>query len=138
MKIKTFVGASLFSTFVWAAPPAKVDQTLLDKGKAAFAINCSSCHGEKGDGTGPAAAALNPKPRNFATEPFKQGDSPDAVFKTISSGVTGTPMVAFQHLSEDDRWALTHWVLELRKPNKPGAVAPEAKDAGAKKSGKKK
>ena len=145
MNIKTLVSSSLFSTFVWAAQPAKVDQALLDKGKAVFGINCTACHGEKGDGNGPAAAALNPKPRNYTTDPFKQGDSPEAVFKTITTGVTGTPMVAFGHLSEDDRWALTYWVLELRKAGKPAAAAapaPDAKDAakdaGAKKPAKKK
>ncbi len=120
---------ALLCAFVSAAalagPPAKVDQALLDKGKSAFSVNCAACHGEKGDGTGPAAAALNPKPRNFTTEPFKQGDSPDAVFKTLSTGVTGTPMVAFAHLPEDDRWALAHWVLELRKGGKPAPAAAE-------------
>ena len=140
MKIKTLVSASLFSTFVWAAPPGKVDQAFLEKGKAVFGINCTACHGEKGDGNGPAAAALNPKPRNYTTDSFKQGDSPEAVFKTVTAGVTGTPMVGFPHLSEEDRWAVTYWVLELRKAGKhaAAAVSPDAKDTGTKRPGKKK
>lgn len=85
----------------------------LEKGKSLFSVNCVPCHGEKGDGTGPAAAALNPKPRNFAKEPFKQGTKPEDVFKSISTGVKDTPMVGFGHLSEEDRWALAHWVLTM-------------------------
>lgn len=130
----------LSATAALAGPPAKVDQALLDKGKGAFSVNCAACHGEKGDGTGPAAAALNPKPRNFTTEPFKQGDTPDAVFKTLNTGVPGTPMVAFAHLSEEDRWALAHWVVQLRGGGKPApptpAAAPAAKPEGAKKAKK--
>ncbi len=34
-------------------------------GKAKFQQLCASCHGANGKGDGPAAAALNPHPRNF-------------------------------------------------------------------------
>ena len=69
-------GAGLL-TLVWAgtamaAPPPQSPE-LLAKGKSAFTVNCVPCHGEKGDGTGPAAAALEPKPRNFAKDEFKKG-----------------------------------------------------------------
>ena len=36
-------------------------------GKAVYDTNCSSCHGPEGKGDGPAGAALNPKPANFAS-----------------------------------------------------------------------
>lgn len=121
--------AAVFSTAAFAAAPPK-DQALLDKGKAAFTTNCVACHGEKGDGTGPAAVALNPKPRNYATEPFKQGDTVDAVFKSITEGVKGTQMVAFNYLPEADRWGLAYWVLELKGKGAPAAAAAPAKDAG--------
>lgn len=47
---------------------------------------CASCHGKNGDGKGPAAAALNPKPRDFAdcTRMAKIPD--DTLFKTIRGG----------------------------------------------------
>lgn len=97
-----------------AAPP-KPTQELLDKGKAAYVTNCMACHGEKGSGDGPGAIALNPKPRSFATQPFKQGDKPDDVFKTLTGGVPGSSMVAFNYIPEGDRWALVYWVLELKQ-----------------------
>jgi mono/diheme cytochrome c family protein len=116
----------LSSFIALAGPPATVDKALLDKGKSVFTVNCLPCHGEKGEGNGPAAAALNPKPRNFTADAFKQGETPDAVFKTISGGIPNTQMVSFAYLPEADRWALANWVLELRKAGKPVA-APGAK-----------
>jgi mono/diheme cytochrome c family protein len=41
---------------------------LLARGEVLFKQNCTSCHGDAGRGDGPAAATLNPKPRNF-TQP---------------------------------------------------------------------
>lgn len=35
------------------------------KGKEKFQVFCASCHGSTGIGDGPAAAALNPKPKNL-------------------------------------------------------------------------
>ena len=31
----------------------------------AYNLTCGTCHGEAGDGNGPAGGALNPKPRDF-------------------------------------------------------------------------
>ncbi len=115
--------------FVAAAPPAK-SKELLEKGRQAFMTNCMACHGEKGAGDGPGAVALNPKPRNYQKDPFKQGDKPEDIFKTLQTGVPNTAMVGFGHLSEEDRWALTYWVLELKGTGTP-AAAP-VPDAGTK------
>lgn len=124
MRIQNFSFAvSIFgffvSIFVNAAPskaPA-LTPVVLEKGKAAYAMNCLMCHGEKGDGNGVAGAAMNPKPRNFMVDKFKQGDKVDAVFKTISEGLKGTSMAGFGHLPEADRWALSYYVLSF-KPKK--------------------
>ena len=48
---------------------------LLEKGKTVYTVNCMTCHGEKGDGNGPAGQYMNPKPRDFAKEKFKGGKS---------------------------------------------------------------
>ena len=40
-------------------------------GKALFRSMCASCHGEDGDGNGPAAEQLVLKPRDFALAAFK-------------------------------------------------------------------
>jgi cytochrome c553 len=47
---------------------------------------CASCHGAKGQGDGPAAAALNPKPRDFADCKVMAKIPDDTLFKTINGG----------------------------------------------------
>ena len=126
------IAVSLFATtlaFAGQPPPSK---ELIEKGKAVFTINCVACHGPKGAGDGAAAVALNPKPRNYATDTFKNGDKPENVFKTLGEGLTGTAMVSFAHLPETDRWALAYYVLELRAAGKPDAGPPPVPDAGTK------
>ena len=55
--------ASLVALPAFAAPfELKGDAT---KGEAQYKTLCISCHGEKGDGNGPAGGALTPKPTNF-------------------------------------------------------------------------
>ncbi len=103
----------------WAAAP-KSTPVLLEKGKTSFARNCLACHGETGEGDGPTGKFLMPKPRNFKTEPFKQGEKPDQIFDTISKGVPGSTMVAFATLPEEERWALAYYVLDLKGPKGKG------------------
>jgi mono/diheme cytochrome c family protein len=94
-------------------PPPR-SPALLDRGRATYGIFCVSCHGERGAGDGSVAPTLNPRPRNFATERFKQGSSVTQIFDTLGKGVPGTAMVKFTNLSEDERWALAWYVLELK------------------------
>ncbi len=107
--------ATLLSTPVARAgePPRKTPE-LAEKGKASFAKNCTACHGKGGQGDGPAAKALKPPPENLVTHPMK-GGAP-AVFEVLAKGVKGTGMVAFKHLSEEERWALAYFVEGLGKP----------------------
>lgn len=109
-----------FSSILVNAAPSKapaLTPAVLEKGKAAYTMNCLMCHGEKGDGNGVAGAAMKPKPRNFIVDKFKQGDKVESVFKSISEGLKGTSMASFGHLSEEDRWALSYYVLSF-KPKK--------------------
>ncbi len=122
------VAVSLLSaSFAFAATPPS-SKELLEKGKAVFNINCVACHGPKGAGDGAAAVALNPKPRNYATDTFKNGDKVEDIFKTLATGLTGSAMVSFAHLPETDRWALAYYVIELRNAGKP--PEPVVPDAG--------
>ncbi len=85
------------------------------KGRAVYPQKCFFCQGEKGDGQGPAAGILNPKPRDFTREEFKYGSSAEAIFKTIANGVPGTPMAPFgRQLSEEEIWQLVHFLKSLR------------------------
>ncbi len=105
--------AILLASVVRAAEPPKKTPELVAKGQADFAKYCATCHGPKGEGDGPASKALKPKPRNLVTEPLKN-PGVAGVHETLSSGVKGTAMMAFKQLSEEDRWALSYYVLSLQ------------------------
>ena len=96
------------------AKEPKRSAALIAKGKAAYAVWCVACHGEKGEGDGPTAHTLDPKPRNFATGKFKQGARAKQIFDTLSTGVPRSAMVGYKNLSDDERWALAFYVLELK------------------------
>ena len=58
----------------------------MDKAQAIFNERCSACHGTDGKGTGPAAAALNPKPRNYADKAWQTSVTDDQLRKVITLG----------------------------------------------------
>ena len=87
---------------------------LLAKGKEVYEVNCASCHGPNGAGDGPAGAALNPKPRNFAlADGWKNGKTKEGIIKTLKEGITGSGMVAYPHL-EAEYEALAEYVLSFK------------------------
>jgi mono/diheme cytochrome c family protein len=113
LSLSLALAALLCAPAARAGDPPKKTPELLEKGKASFARNCSSCHGPRGEGDGAAAKALNPKPRNLVTDPLKNGSKPAQVFETLATGIKGTGMIAYKHLPEEERWALVYYVLSL-------------------------
>ncbi|MCB1323693.1 MAG: cytochrome c [Spirochaetales bacterium] len=85
-------------------------------GQELFVANgCQTCHGERGHGDGPAGQALQPPPRNFqSVADYKQGSTVDDITNTLLTGVPGTPMAAYAHLSEADRRAIAQYVVYLQ------------------------
>jgi len=54
---------------------------------------CVSCHGENGDGNGPAGMALNPKPRNFKDVAWWEsgnGTDKERLYAVLKLGGAGT------------------------------------------------
>ncbi len=111
--IAALAAAVLVASAARAAEPPKQTPELVAKGQAAYAKYCASCHGPKGEGDGPVGKALHPKPRNFVTEPLKN-PKVTGVYETVSNGVKGTAMIPFKHLPDEDRWALSYYVLSLK------------------------
>lgn len=64
-------------------PAGEVDMT---KAKAIFAERCTACHGADGKGDGPGAAALTPKPRDFADKSWQTSVTDEHIKKTILLG----------------------------------------------------
>lgn len=115
-------------TMMGAAPPKKTPQ-LLEGAKKLFEVNCTSCHGPKGDGKGVVGAALKPLPTDF-TKPLGQWPitkgNPQKVFEVITKGIPNTGMVKWDQFTEEERWGLTYYVMEYPVPSKP-APATKAK-----------
>lgn len=100
------------------------------RGKEVYASSgCASCHGDNGDPAGTAGASLAPPARNFHTENAEDWThSPVnalSVFDAVTNGIAGTSMAAFSNIPEDDRWALTQYVLTWV----PESVKVEATDS---------
>ena len=68
-----------------AAAPAPASDPA---GQAAeiFTQRCTTCHGADGSGNGPAAAALNPKPRNYSDAVWQASVTDEKLATTITKG----------------------------------------------------
>ena len=82
---------------------------------------CFTCHGAEGDGNGPAAAKLNPAPRNFQHHGFWRHRTEGELFWVIKHGSPGTAMIGFgQVLSEEEIWALIQYERTFAGRHRPG------------------
>jgi mono/diheme cytochrome c family protein len=76
-------------------------------GQELYAGNCAGCHGEKGDGKGPAARFLYPRPRDFGEAKFRLVStsnmlpSDEDLKRVIRQGMPGSAMFAFEHLGDE-------------------------------------
>jgi hypothetical protein len=77
-----------------------------------FLTACATCHGP--DGSGQGTTALDRPARSFRLGGFSFGNTPDAVARTITFGIPGTPMPAFGEAYVDrERRLLAEYVLSL-------------------------
>lgn len=68
-----------------------------ENGKKVYTAKCVSCHGEKGDGNGPAGKALKPKPTDFTDEKAMSGKADEELIKVTKEGgkaVGKSPLMA--------------------------------------------
>jgi len=96
---------------------------VIEQGKAIYngKGTCVTCHGADGDGNGPAAAKLNPLPRNFQHHGFWRHRTEGELFWVIKHGSPGTAMIGFgQVLSDDEIWALIHYERTFAGRHGPG------------------
>lgn len=108
-----------------AAPAAATAAADTGAGAKVFKTYCETCHGPAGKGDGPAAAALNPKPANFAVGAFKydangngtRGDVDDirAIVHDGAAKHGGSPLMApWPMLSPSDLDAVAAHVKSLQ------------------------
>ncbi|QDT34350.1 Cytochrome c [Thalassoglobus polymorphus] len=93
---------------------------ILADGRMLYAEHCQHCHGVTGDGMGPTAPYLNPKPRDYrrgifkftTTQSSKKASRHD-LKNVIENGVPGTYMPSFKLLTEEESTAITEYVMWL-------------------------
>lgn len=71
-----------------AAGKPSVAITAADRAEAEtlFTTRCAACHGTTGRGDGPAAAGLNPKPRNYSDRQWQKTVTDEQIEKAILYG----------------------------------------------------
>lgn len=98
----------LLAAYPVPVAPRKLPEIRL--GQTLYQAQCASCHGASGNGDGPLAPSLDPKPIAFTDRERAATRSLMALYQVVSQGVPGTSMPAFTALSDDDRWALAWYV----------------------------
>ena len=99
-----------------------IDAAHLKRGAQVFMRRCQPCHGVSGDGNGPVARYMHPRPRDyrqgifkFTTTPYGSMPRREDILRTLKRGVTGTSMPSFQRVSQEDREAVADYVIALAK-----------------------
>jgi mono/diheme cytochrome c family protein len=148
--LRVAVGQELQKWFGTPAEPklfgdeGGVDAEHLKRGARVYQRNCQQCHGVSGDGNGPAAEYLVPRPRDYRRGIFKfssteYGDKPrrEDLLRTVTRGIAGTSMPSFRRLPKHDLEAVIDYVLSLThrgelevqlaaQADSDGEVTPEA------------
>ena len=107
-------------------PPTPTPE-LLATGKALYAqAKCFECHGDGGKGDGPSANELRDdlkfpiRPADFTKGQFKGGGEAADIYRTMTTGLDGTPMPSFaDSMKDDERWAISYYVLSFSAFNDP-------------------
>ncbi len=76
------LGLSLIVLFALAGAKAEA----APDGATLFTQNCATCHGPSGAGDGPAAVALDPKPRKLGSADIMAKISDEQITKTVKNG----------------------------------------------------
>ncbi|NNF44066.1 MAG: cytochrome c [Phycisphaerales bacterium] len=116
------------SAVVKTAPPttapddAPASSPSTAAGAALYRTHCGMCHGPTGEGDGPLAGALNPRPRGFVDEPWRfiTPQTPDeartAIADLIRRGLPQSGMPGYAaKMNEKQMLQVAEYVLELRR-----------------------
>jgi mono/diheme cytochrome c family protein len=117
-----------------ASTPVQVDMTAglpnglkgdLKRGGAFYLANCATCHGARGDGAGPRAYFINPKPRNFIEATSRARLNRLALYVAVSEGKLGTEMPAWSKVATKQQMAdVAEYVFQSFIQGRAVAAAP--------------
>jgi mono/diheme cytochrome c family protein len=81
-------------------------------GRSLYNDKCTLCHGIRGDGRGPAGAALSPKPTDFTDPSYWQKTNDKKITDAIKNGVSAMP--AFD-LKPEEIKAISSYMRTFKK-----------------------
>ena len=91
-------------------------------GKALYDKWCAECHGAEGNGDGPAASHMMPRPRNFVQARYQIRSTPSGALPTdadihriLENGMPGTAMPAWPKLAQRDREQIVAYIKTFSK-----------------------
>jgi len=95
-----------------------VDRAFLGRGKEAYDIFCTVCHGVTGDGKGPITQFSKALPANLQSPDFTNPASPayrpdGSIFQTITHG-KGLMGAYGSNITPNDRWAIIAYIRALQ------------------------
>jgi mono/diheme cytochrome c family protein len=115
-----------------ASTPVRADMTAglpnglkgdIRRGGAFYLANCATCHGARGDGAGPRAYFINPKPRNFIDEGSRARFNRIALYAAVSEGKVGSEMPAWSKVASAQQMAdVSEYVFQTFVLGKGGAT----------------
>ena len=96
-------------------------------GAQSYARYCASCHGNRGDGDGPGAGGLHPRPANLSEQEYTE----DRLSGLLWNGVAGTAMPAWRELTVADLSAIAEAVRQFHAAQPEPTIPPAVLALGA-------
>jgi hypothetical protein len=103
--------------------PLPYSQAVVERGKERYAFYCIQCHGPKADGAGTVGQSFAPLPTHLLRS-YVQKQNDGQLFVKISLGFRRHPPLA-STVSEEDRWAIIHWLRSLASTQKLSSLRAE-------------
>ena len=99
------------------------------RGAAFYRANCVACHGVQGDGAGPRAYFINPRPRNFTDADAQARYNRPALYAGVAQGRVGSEMPAWskvaspQQIADVSEYVFQTFITPRAGPAKAGSAA---------------
>jgi len=114
------INAGLTQEFDLKLSQTPTEPVSLENGRQLYLSNCKVCHGVAGQGDGPLADQLDPRPAVLA-DPQRTGDEfskPFDNFQIINVGIANTAMMGWaDQFSEKELWDLTYFIRTFSNTN---------------------
>ena len=95
--------------------PMEGDADSINRGKALYDRNCTTCHGLSGNGQGPAAHGIGTYPRELYVWNNAPTSADGYLYWFITNGRNEMPPWGLV-LSENERWDLINYIKTMTKP----------------------